>query len=227
MCWRNVIVDGRRWTPARSTRSARSRTCSGSGSENAPLVRWPGSDTLSVALARRRDHVRGRLRRVGLRQPGRERAEARRRAERERQRRRHRAADVVGRSRRRTRCSPGAHGSRVREERVAGHAAPHARVRPARRRAARSSPARTRSRTRAASPRCTRRPTKVTPIGLRRRRRCRSRRARRAPGSRRGRRSPISVAARRHDRVEVVGRSARCRSAVRALSSACVARFVV
>src|SRR3954452_3381326 len=27
----------------------RSSTCSGSGSENAPLVRWPGSETLSVA----------------------------------------------------------------------------------------------------------------------------------------------------------------------------------
>src|SRR5690348_8167288 len=28
-----------------------SETCSGSGSENAPLARWPGSDTLSVAPA--------------------------------------------------------------------------------------------------------------------------------------------------------------------------------
>src|SRR4051812_46289866 len=48
MCWRNVIVTGSSDTGFVHV-ALESSTRSGSGSENAPLVRWPGSETLSVA----------------------------------------------------------------------------------------------------------------------------------------------------------------------------------
>src|SRR4051812_31209818 len=48
MCWRNVIVTGSLETGAVHDAFENS-TRSGSGSENEPLVRWPGSDTLSAA----------------------------------------------------------------------------------------------------------------------------------------------------------------------------------
>src|SRR3954454_17993437 len=50
MCWRNVMATGS--LDAGAVQAAfESSTRSGSASENAPLVRWPGSDTLSVALS--------------------------------------------------------------------------------------------------------------------------------------------------------------------------------
>src|SRR4051794_19241448 len=50
MCWRNVIVEAALDTGALHAFGAIS-TRSASGSENAPLVRWPGSETDSAALA--------------------------------------------------------------------------------------------------------------------------------------------------------------------------------
>src|SRR4051794_28659458 len=48
MCWRNVMATGSFDTGAVHVALLNS-TRSGSGSENAPLVRWPGSLTPSVA----------------------------------------------------------------------------------------------------------------------------------------------------------------------------------
>src|SRR5437868_2715409 len=48
MCWRNVIATASLDTGPVHDASENS-TRSASGSENAPLVRWPGSETLSVA----------------------------------------------------------------------------------------------------------------------------------------------------------------------------------
>jgi hypothetical protein len=49
MCWRNVIVELPLLTGALHAFGAIS-TRSASGSENAPFVRWPGSETDSAAL---------------------------------------------------------------------------------------------------------------------------------------------------------------------------------
>src|SRR5689334_15190552 len=49
MCWRNVIVEPAFDTGALHAFGAIS-TRSASGSENAPFIRWPGSDTLSAAF---------------------------------------------------------------------------------------------------------------------------------------------------------------------------------
>src|SRR5262249_20896028 len=48
MCWRNVMVTGSLETGAVHVDFENS-TCSGSGNENDPLVRWPGSLTVSAA----------------------------------------------------------------------------------------------------------------------------------------------------------------------------------
>src|SRR5262245_54541381 len=49
MCWRNVIAaDAFDTGPVHDAGAMSTR--SGSGSENAPLLRWPGPSTLSVAL---------------------------------------------------------------------------------------------------------------------------------------------------------------------------------
>src|SRR5437867_291016 len=50
MCWRNVIAEVAFDTGALHAFGAIS-TRSASGSANAPFIRWPGSDTLSAALA--------------------------------------------------------------------------------------------------------------------------------------------------------------------------------
>ena len=49
MCCLNAIVTGSLDTGADHV-LLENATCSGSGSVNAPLLRWPGSPTLSVAL---------------------------------------------------------------------------------------------------------------------------------------------------------------------------------